>query len=54
MTIKEDIIYAIKEAKLMGSNDHKSVIEIASRLANVPTTWVNDVYKEIDKGDKSE
>ena len=54
LTIKDDIIYALKEAKLMSSNDADDIIEIASRLSNVPTSWVIEVYNEIDKGDKSE
>ena len=54
LTIKDDIIYALKEAKLMYSNDKDNIIETASRLSNVPTSWVIEVYNEIDKGDKSE
>ena len=54
MTIKDDIIYALKEAKLMYSNDKDNIIETASRLSNVPTSWVIEVYNEINKGDKSE
>ena len=54
LTIKDDIIYALKEAKLMYSNDKDNIIETASRLSNVPTSWVIEVYNEINKGDKSE
>jgi len=54
LTIKDDIIYAIKEAKLMYSNNRKDIIENASKLSNVPTSWVIEVYNEINKGDKSE
>jgi hypothetical protein len=45
MTIKKDIIYALKEAALMYPGNVDNIIENASRLANVPTSWVNDVYK---------
>ena len=45
MTIKEDIVYALKEATLMYPDNKDNIIENASRLANVPTSWVDEVYK---------
>lgn len=50
MSVKEDIIYAIKESKIMGLDSKDAIITNASRLANVPSSWVNDVYNDIMKG----
>ena len=50
LSVKEDIIYAIKESKMMGLDSKDAIINSASRLANVPASWVSDVYNDIMKG----
>lgn len=50
MSVKEDIIYAIKESMMMGLDNRDAIVNNASRLANVPASWVNDVYNEVMKG----